>query len=273
MKWHNLNPILRWGTNRIKRNQNCIIIINGSTGSGKTYSGIDMANEFAKIYGVKFTIKNNLDFTFKGLIKKMDLPENSGVGTPYLFEEVGVIGGGAASSEWQTKANAFFNSFIQTARHLNQILIFTCPNFHNLDKKSRELVHCQFITNGINYRNKICLLNPYFLQVNPTTAKIYRKRLRFKVNGIKYKLTQVQTNYPPNNLVIEYEKFKTRFTDELKRKILSDTKDKPKGSKIDKDIIDKQFEGGLDNEKIAEIWQVSIRTIERHRKRHKTYNK
>jgi len=200
----------------------------------------------------------------------MDLPRNKGIGTPYLFEEVGVVGGGAASSEWQTKANAFFNSFIQTARHLNQILIFTCPNFHNLDKKTRELIHCQFITNGINYRNKICLLNPYFLQVNPTTAKIYRKRLRFKVNDIKYKLTQVSTKYPPNNLVKDYEKAKKIFTDELKRKILSDTKDKPKRGKIDRDIINKQFKEGLSTEELAKRYNVSERAIYKHKKRWKS---
>jgi|26BtaG_2_1085354.scaffolds.fasta_scaffold01187_7 hypothetical protein len=234
--------------------------------SGKTYSGLDIAIQFAKLHGFNFTVKNNLDFTFEGLLEKMDLPENQGKGVPFVFEEVGVVGGGAASSEWQTKANSFFNSFVQTARHLNQILIFTCPNFHNLDKRTRELVHCQLITNGINHTNKLCSLNPYFLQVNPTTAKIYRKRMRFRTNGIKYKLTELKAKLPPKEIVTEYEKSKTTFTKELRRRILERKKPKKRGI-IDPDTIDKQFEEGILDKELARRYNVSIRAIYKHKKR------
>ena len=267
MRWHNLDPILDWGIKRINKNQNCIIIINGSTGSGKTYSGLEIAAEFAKIFKVNFSVKNNLDFDFENLLKKMDLEENQGKGIPYVFEEVGVVGGGGASNEWQSKANAFFNSFMQTARHLNQILIFTCPNFHNLDKRTRELVHCQLITNGINHRNRVCLINPYFLQVNPTSAKIYRKRVRFIFEGIKYKLTGVQVKHPPKELVHEYEKIKKQFTDELRKRITGHKKVNKTKPKTDIEIVRQQLEEGYTNKKIAELNRINVRTVIRIKKK------
>jgi len=134
------NPILKWVKWRIKRNKNCILIINGGTGSGKTYSGATLACDVASMLGTSFTAENNIDFTFKGLLQKMELPQNKKAGTPFLFEEVGAVGGGAASRDWQSKANKFFFSFMQTARHRNQVLIFTCPSFAALEKETRLAV-------------------------------------------------------------------------------------------------------------------------------------
>ncbi len=273
MRWHDLEPLLKWGVGRINKNQNCIIMINGSTGSGKTYGGLNIAERFAKHFGVSFTIKDNLAFVFEDLLNKMELEKNQGKGVPFLFEEVGVTGGGGASREWQSKSNILFNSFIQTARHLNQILIFTCPNFHNLDKGTRELVHCQLITNGINFRTKRCILNPYFLQVNPTTAKIYRKRLRFKVKDIKYKLSQVQTQYPSEDLVKDYEKAKNKFTTKLRQSIhqLKKAGEIKKISKLGDKIkyITEDFEAGVSAKDMAQKYGVSKRAIFKRKKKWK----
>ena len=46
------NPLVKWIVRRIKeKNKNCIMIINGPTGSGKTFAGLDMALVLAKELG------------------------------------------------------------------------------------------------------------------------------------------------------------------------------------------------------------------------------
>ena len=61
-----------------------------------------------------------MDFNFKDLLKKMQLPQNQKPGTPFIFEEVGSFESGASARAWQSQANKFFFSFMQTSRHRNQ---------------------------------------------------------------------------------------------------------------------------------------------------------
>jgi len=220
------NPFYLWIKWRIKKNKNVIIVVNGSTGSGKTFAAATIAENISRMFGVNFSVKTNLDFNFTGLLKKMMLPENEGAGVPYLFEEVGVVGGGASSREWQSKANRLFFSFMQTARHRNQILILTTPHFTFLEKGTRSLVHLQLTTKGIDFGKKVCYLRPYFLQVNPTSGKIYFKFLRYRKEGVRYKLTQLEVAHPSDKFVKDYEEMKARFTTKLSESIVKEEDNK-----------------------------------------------
>lgn len=111
MRTTNINPLIRWIVKRIGKNKNVIMIINGPTGSGKTYAALRLAYDSSQELGTTFNIKNNVGFTFPELLKKTELPENQNPGTCFVFEEVGAAGGGASSREWQSQANKFFFSF------------------------------------------------------------------------------------------------------------------------------------------------------------------
>jgi hypothetical protein len=205
--------------NRIGRNKNVIIVINGATGSGKTYAAIDVAIKVAAALKTNFSIKTNMDFDFKNFIRKTMLPENEKPGTCFVFEEVGASGGGGMGREFLTKVNRLFFSFMQTTRHRRQVLIFTCPSFKFLDFGTRQLVHLQISMSSINERAKQSVGDMYLLQTNAQTSKIYFKRMRVKTGLGTIKYRKHRFNLPPKNVLEEYECLKTKFTTQMNKGI------------------------------------------------------
>ena len=219
----NINHIVNWTVKRIKKNKNAIIVINGQTGSGKTYVGLQLAHEIAQAMGTEFSVNNNVDFSFIGLLKKTMREENSKPGTCFLFEEVGAYGGGASARDWQSKANRFFWSFLQTTRHRNQVLIFTCPMFSFLDSGARVLCHMQIMMLGIDYKNQVSITRPYLLQVNTRTGKIYFKLMRYyDKRGIEILIEGQRIHKPNDKILLEYEIMKEQFTGSLNQSIIDE---------------------------------------------------
>jgi len=192
-----------------------LIIWNGSTGSGKTYACISQCVEIAEKTGTHFSIADNLDFNFTGLLRKMNLPINAKPGTNFIFEEVGITGGGGSNREWQSKINRLFFTFLQTARYRNQVLHFTCPNFSFLDKGSRSLVHLQMVADGIDFKKMLSNWKPYILQTNMTTGKTYFKHLRIFVDGDMAVIDRIRYSMPSQNILEEYEREKKKYLDTL----------------------------------------------------------
>jgi|SRR3990167_4393822 len=211
----------KWVAKRIDRNQNCIIVINGATGSGKTYSAISLAYRLATLFKVNFEIKNNLTFDFKSFIRMTRLEINRAKGTPFIFEEVGAIGGGAMGRQFMSMANKMFFSFMQTTRHKNQILIMTCPSFGDLDIGARSLSHIQITTSFIDYYKKLAFLKINKVNSDPITRQVYFTHLKFYENGIGFKVPFIALPHPKKEIVEEYEVIKKKFTDKLEREILT----------------------------------------------------
>ena len=255
------NPFDRYIDWRIKKNKNAIIIWNGPTGSGKTYAAIRKAYDLSQRFGTNFSIKDNVDFRFSDMMQKMLLPQNSKPGTCFVFEEVGVTGGGGSSREWQSKVNKFFFSFLQTARHRNQVLMFTCPHFGFLEKGARSLVHMQLISLGINYQNKVSYWKPFTLQVNSMTGKIYMKYLRFKSQGGTSFLRCLNITLPPKDILDDYEKLKTKFTTDLYTQAKVVEKPKRVYGKVDTARVDNYIGMGLKPIDIAKLCACSEDSI------------
>jgi hypothetical protein len=273
----NTEHFLGYVKERITKNKNVIIVINGATGSGKSYAGIQLGYLISEMFGSNFNIKENVGFEFKDLLKKSMMEKNKAKGTVFLFEEVGAFGGGASSREWQSKANKFFFSFMQTARHRNQILIFTCPNFANLDAGARQLVHVNLNTIGIDFKTNISYLKPYFLQINTRTGKTYFKYMRFKSDNNSFwtRLKDIRLGLPKKEVLDEYEKTKTNFTDNLNKTIINDGVEsvKPKDKKqIDRKTYFKlkKFVG---SKQASELMKMSESSRKRLNKEEDEFNK
>ena len=236
---------------RIDHNKNCIILIDGETGSGKTYTGLRLAVDLSEIFGTEFTIQKNMDFNFVKLLEKMRLPGKDVPGNTFLFEEVGSVDSGADSQEWQKKENQFFSSFMQTSRHKRQIFIMTCPMFTNLQKKTRELCHMEMSMVSINPQTKLSTVRPFRIQVNRTSGKMYMKYLRFRYDGIRYRLGRVEFELPPKDIITQYENAKTNFTDSLNQKIIDYGKPKLKPLTERQELYMELYNKGLSDEEIA----------------------
>jgi hypothetical protein len=266
------SPIEIWSRNRIYgKNKNIIFVINGETGSGKSYAAISFALILHTILKSNFSIQNNLDFNFGSLLHKMDLPINNKPGTIFIFEEVGAIGGGASSKEWQSQANRFFNSFLQTSRHRQQVIILTCPLFFNLEKSSRQLCHMQWSMESIDYVNKISYVTPFRLQTNKVTGKIYFKYIRYRINGENHCLTRYALANPPDDIIKEYESIKRKYTDRLNQRIKDSNIEKSSSHNlIDYIIVDALLKSGLKPNEVAIKCKCSTRAIEKYIKRTKS---
>ena len=274
-----VRPISVWVKNRIVKNSSVIISINGGTGTGKTYTGIELGRQYAEELGTPFSIKDNMDFNFHKLLKKMQLPQNQKPGTVFIFEEVGSFESGASSRGWQSQANKFFFSFMQTSRHRNQILIFTCPHFSFLEKGARSLVHMQMEMAGINHAKRIAYVKPYRIQVNSRTGQFYFKYLRFTYKGKKHKLSRLEVPHPPQDMVDEYEIIKTAFTSALNKTIINaeETKeghgDKLKEIGKDNAMLDKLLSNKValrfTNKDIARLTGFHINTVSNRDREHK----
>ncbi len=271
------NPYVGWIKDRIKKQKNSITVVNGSTGSGKSYASIRLAYEISQALGSNFTIKDNVSFDFVSLLKQTKLPQNTKPGTPFVFEEVGSFVSGSSSRDWQSKTNKFFLSFCMTTRSKLQVLIFNCPQFAFLDKGARSLCHSQLITTAIDYKKKITYVKPYILQCNPTTGKIYFKYLRFKdlKTGERHKLMHQGFKLPPAGMVKEYEIRKDEFLNNLNQSIIDDDKAQNEKSirnnNILKDSAQRQvmvkalLDTGHKQVDIASMLGLSIKTVGRYK--------
>jgi len=258
-------PILKWVQGRIKANKNCLVVVNGSTGSGKSYLCLSLAQQIAESLGTNFTIEDNLSFKFPELLKKMKRPQNDKPGTVFIFEETGAFGSGSSSREWASKSNKYFFSFMQTSRHKNQILLMNTPNFSFLEKGSRSLVHMQLQVTGIDFSKKVCYAKPYRIQINSRSGRFYFKYLRLIQNGRRVKLDKIAVSHP-GEIAKEYEIKKTEYTDALNQEIIDEEEAAEKKKPITTNELNRLVKQGYNNVQMAEHFNCSTKTIQRHRK-------
>ena len=253
------SPFVKFGSNRvINLNKNFIPVFLGQTGSGKSYASLDYCLSVSKETGRVFTVKDNVAFTFKDMLRLMNLPQNQGKGVCFMLEEVGVVGSGGASSEWMSKANSFFSSFLQTARHRNQILVFTTPNFSLIAKQARQLVHAIVEMKSINRTDKTSTGNVKLCQVNTITGKLYLKNIRMTIGKNKsVKITSNIFHLPPKHIIKEYEEAKTEFTTNLNNFILENDEIGTKEAK-DADNFNKNDKINQENERIIELYTKNV---------------
>jgi len=260
---------LEYVKRRIENNKNLVAVFNGDTGSGKSYACIKCALELSELLGTNFSIKKNLDFSFIKLLEKMKLPGNDKPGTIFVMEEVGSFGSGASAREWQSQANKFFFSFMQTARSKNQVLLLNCPSFSYLEKGSRELVHFQFEALGINMKNKQSYFKPSAIQCNRKTGKLYFKYLRYYIDGVKHRYNKIHFGLPHKAILNSYEQEKAKFLEDLSARIRGekeDKKNKNDRNRNDKIIIKKLLKSGNSTKEIAELTDYSLRQIQRYKR-------
>jgi ABC-type oligopeptide transport system ATPase subunit len=188
---------------RIKNNKNFLVTITGPTGSGKSWTGLSIAELLDK----EFTI-DRVIFKGKELMKLI----NSGVlkpGSVILWDEAGID---LSNRNWQSVTNKMLNALLQTFRSKNFILIFTVPFSDFVDASSRKLFHADFETQRINKALMEVVIKPKLLQYNPNLKKWYRKYLKVSSNGKMIKIKRWAVPKPSDELIKLYEAKKTIFT-------------------------------------------------------------
>ena len=264
-----MKHIINYVKNRIERNKNFICVITGPTGSGKSYSALSLGNAIAQELHTPFNTVGNVSFEAIEMVKKTELPQNGAPGTVFILEEVGAVGSGGSAFEWQAKVNRYFGTFMQTNRHKNQVLIYTCPDLSNLMASARKLIHMQIETKSINPASKQCRVKPYLCQVNQRTGKIYYKMIRVRVEKGKTKVPFQDIPMPPLEMVAEYEKMKENFTAQKRKDFIGLSEPKKRKDialtveMLNLGILNLRNEG-LSYQKIADKLNVHVNTVIYH---------
>lgn len=246
------NSIIRYIANRVLRNnKNFLCALTGATGSGKSWSGLSICEQYSKLTGIEFNPEIHVISSLKELlllITDEDLNKKINVGTAILFDEPQTE---ANSRSWQSEVNQAFNSLISTFRNQRLVVFFALPYLEMIDKQSRILFHGEFRVEGFDKNTKITTIKPRFIEWNKGVEDFYRKRLiiEYNVDGKKkrsrIKLHNWHIDKPSDEIVEVYERKKKKFTDELNKKLLS---------KIE--LKEKSAEGKNKNEEFLKVKEI-----------------
>lgn len=200
---------------RIQNNKNFIGIITGPTGSGKSWSGLGMAEQFAEEIGTEFDI-DNVIFKPEELMRLIN-GNKLERGSVILWDEAGV---NLSNKNWQSLTNKMINLLIQTFRHKGFVLLFTVPYQDFVDLGTRKLFHAEMQTVSINKSKQTCRLKPKLLQYNAALKKWYFHYLKIVREGSgTVKIKRWDVKKPSDSLIKAYERKKTLFTRNLNKEI------------------------------------------------------
>jgi hypothetical protein len=221
---------MRWMRSRFEKQKTCTIFVTGNLGTGKSYTSISVAVEWYKYHFKKDFPVRNICFDIERAVELLNSNELQ-KGEMIILEEVGVS---LSSKNWQSRANKFFNYYMQTFRQKQIFIVFNCPVFSMLDKSTRILINANFITQGIDYKKEVSQVKPLFLQLNQQSGKIYNRYLRAKKGndygyGFRKPIKIMEWAKPPENLLKEYEIMKSSFLSELGKDVHEEIKKKRQG--------------------------------------------
>lgn len=206
---------VRYIQNRIKNNKNFLGFVSGQTGSGKSYSSLQLCYECDPNFTVGQVVFNGLELM--ELITSKKLKSGSAI----CFEEIGVA---MDARQWQSKTNRLLTHLIETFRHRNYILIFNSPYMDYVDSSIRKLFHAEFETTKIDKEKGVCILKPKLIQYNSKLKKFYYKRLRiFTPNGL-VPIDRLPVKKPPQEVLVWYENRKKAYSHELEKNIYNELK-------------------------------------------------
>lgn len=200
---------------RVTSNQNFILIFTGGTGSGKSYSAMEVALDLDPNFTVDRIVFKPEDFisVLKGKMPK---------GSVIMWDEVGV---GLSAREWYSIQNKMISYVLETFRRDNLILIMTTPNISFIDKKVRALLHGYAETVEKTFTGgRFGYVKYFHILVSLREGKMMYRYPRIKdasgrtriVKGATPMAGNMRFAKPPDSLTKPYEEKKYEFTEALK---------------------------------------------------------
>ena len=145
------HSIIRYIGNRVLRNnKNFLCALVGATGAGKSWAGLSICEQYAKLHNIEFDPNVHVISSLKELLKLVtaeDVDKKIKYGTPILFDEPQTE---ANSRSWQSEVNQAFNSLMSTFRNQRLVIFFALPYLEMIDKQSRMLFHGEFKVEGFD---------------------------------------------------------------------------------------------------------------------------
>lgn len=176
------NALLEWVGDRVnddKLNQNFLCAVTGSTGKGKSWLCLSIAEIYAKMYNKTFHPDKHVFWdldsfvaAYDSVLKNQD--KDITYGSILQFEEPQVQ---TNSRKWQADANEILNILTSTGRDRRLIVLFSTPILDFIDRQSRILFHCEIKVDGFDATNGITRCSPRFLEYNKAIDGFFYKQL------------------------------------------------------------------------------------------------
>lgn len=195
---------------------NCVFVLNGQAGSGKSFSGMTLGlltDDRFDVDSICFSVKEVRDRVEEGR-------------KTLLLDDVETY---ASSRESLTKLGRFLAKYFDMVRSQRNFFILTSPAFGEIEKILRERSLLRGVCSGIDPINKEVLIRTLFLQKEPDEGKIYRHLPIYwdEKREIYMKLNAMRVKMPPKDLIDAYEDKKNKMFYKLGRSLdkLVDKKD------------------------------------------------
>jgi len=197
-----LNPLLSYIIKRIYQpepRENCVMMINGEQGSGKSFTAMELGyltDDSFNVDSICFSLKEFKDCIEQG--KKSIILDD--------------LESFAHSRESMTKLNRWLSKTFDMLRFKRNFIIMTAPAFESVEKTLRGRTQIQAVTQAINSYNRTTIIKAFFLQVNTQTGETYRHSpIGFnKEKRMFYKVKSIPVGEPPTPLIKAYEEKKER---------------------------------------------------------------
>lgn len=221
---------ISWIKKRIDNNLNFLSVTTGSTGAGKSFSCLSIAEQLDPDFEPRYQI----GFSFLDFMRAVN--RFSGQDLSYLenesqdfkplhkrkykvliFEETQTS---LNKRNWQSKINKLFLFILSTFRHKNIIVLFNMPYADYFDSSSMKLIHAKFESQGWSKKTEQTYIRPKVLQYNDKLSKFYEHSLYVIENNKLHKFAGLWgIPKPSQHLIDKYESMKTDFTNKLNAKI------------------------------------------------------
>lgn len=253
------NPFLRYFHNRINKNKNCIIVIVGETGGGKSYSALRLG----EVLDPKFDI-NRVAFNAEEFLRlleksKKELPRGSVI----LFDESGVA---FQARNFMSLINKSLSYALQTCRFKNHIIILTVPDMKFIDSQGRRLIHMFLVASKVLIKKKRVRLRPYIISINHRTGEKYEITPRIRRGARIIKVHKIEVGLPSAKLRHAYEKIKEKYANKLYRSAIDEMSKNGEDNK--KDILTERQrlvkiydEAEVSTGKIASLLKITKRRV------------
>lgn len=188
-----------------RQNEHFMAVIVGREGSGKSYTGIKLAEVCDPSFGAERVMFEPVKFLKRLQQWKAD---NETQGKMVVIDEAGV---GVGVRTWYDKDQIRLNQVLQIIRDENMGVMFTIPRLEELDSQTKGRLHA--------YMEMMTKRDGEFVKVkwldwDPTRDgrnKIYREYPKRTVNGHRQEIKRLCLSPPSASIVDEYETRKSEF--------------------------------------------------------------
>lgn len=221
-------------------NEHFMGVIVGREGSGKSYTGIKLAEVCDPTFDAERVMFDPVNF-----LKQLRdwKKENETQGKMVVIDEAGV---GVGVRTWYEKDQVRLNQVLQIIRDENMGVIFTIPRLEELDSQTEGRLHAfmEMVDKDDGNWAKFKYLN-----WDPTRDgrnKIYREYPEFRVGGQQRPVRKLKVSPPSEDIAAEYERRKTQFQAEEYDDAIDDMEEDVDDEMSVKEVAMEIEEEGLD---------------------------